>query len=157
MGREQAQRGWDGLHEADDVRAELHRRLSNYARIGEQSQWWMMEWSETTVVYVAALTGLEAGKLKKLLRKMRQVTDEWWRKMWSEWRAVGYGVDVLNKTERLGVMLEGWAAAREMLGEDYRSSSGRRMPSASDMRNRTWVSVGAQLRGWMTNEAKERL
>ena len=64
---------------------------------------------------------------------------------------------MLNKTERLGVMLEGWAAAREMLGDDYRSGSGRRMPSASEMRNRTWVSVGAQLRGWMTDDAKARL
>ena len=151
------QRGWDGLHEAEDVRAEIHRRLSNYARVGEQSQWWMMEWSEMTVVYVAAITGLELGKLKKLMRKMRQATDEWWRKMWSEWRAIDYGVDVWNKTERLGVMLEGWAAAREMLGDDYRSGSGRRMPSASEMRNRTWVSVGAQLRGWMTDDAKARL
>ena len=148
------QHDWDGLLEAEDVRREVHRRLENHARVGGQANWWSMDWAEMTVVYTAALAELDVDKMKKTMRKLRKATDEWWRLTWQEWRASGLGVEAVNRGERKAVILEGWDAMRTLLGDEYRSASGRRMPSATAMSGRSWISIGAALKQWATNEAK---
>ena len=70
---------WDGLNGEGDVRAAIHERFARYAKVGGAECWWSMIWTEMSIVYLAQLTQADAGKMKKLTRRMRKNTERWWR------------------------------------------------------------------------------
>ena len=59
--------------------------------------------------------------------------------------------------ERKVRLLDGWQAAKRILGDDYRSDAGRKMGQASGMMSWSWVRIGQRLREWMTTAAKEEI
>ena len=144
----------DGLLEEEDPRQAMHERFRQYATVGGRKNWWTMRWTEMSVVYLAQLTHSDVGEMKSLTRKLRKNTEKWWRAAWNEWRAADVGLEGVSGVERKTKLLEGWAAARDILGEGYRSATGERMAAATTMATWNWVRIGQRLKAWMTADAK---
>merc|ERR1712023_392457 len=95
----------------------------------------------------------DVGDTKKLTRKLRRNTEKWWREAWGEWRAADAGLHGIDGIERKARLLSGWAAAKRLMGEDYRNEYGRRMAATTTVSRWPWVRIGQQLKTWMTEQA----
>ena len=110
-----------------------------------------------SVVYLAQLAQTGVGDTKKLAQKLRNNTEKLWREAWSEWRAADIGLYGIDGIERKARLLEGWAAARRLLGEGYRNESGRRMAPLTTVSKWTWARISQQLKTWMTERTKSKM
>ena len=147
----------DGLLAEEDTRQGIHQRFKQYATMGGRTNWWQLRWTEMAVVYLAQMAQTDVGDTKKLARKLRKNTGKWWREAWNEWRAADVGLHGLDGIERKARLLDGWAAVRRLLGEDYRNEFGRKMAATATASKWTWVRLGQQLKQWTTAAEKEQM
>ena len=87
-------------------------------------------------------------------QQLRKHTENWWRAAWAEWKAAETGIYGISGIDRKARLLDGWQAARCLLGPDYRNDAGRAMEPTAMIAKWPWVRIGQHLRRWMTPDAK---
>ena len=136
---------WNGIESSTRPEATAAKLLHVARQRTDTSRWWTMRWPVDAISLLSRAGRLDATKTYELMRKLRQLSNNFMRELWEAAveRRREVGSAALRESTR-----EEWMKQKRRLGAIGRDRKGKLMPSWESVRRLPLHRIRHQLARW---------